>query len=160
MDVLINNAGILRDKSLLKMEPENWNAVIDVHLNGAYYVTRPAFQAMKEAGYGRILFTTSAAGLYGNFGQTNYSAAKLGLVGFMNTLKLEGERYGVKVNTISPVAGTRLTEGILPPEMFEKLKPEFVAPHGPVPGFRAVPGHRRHLQRGHGLLQPRGHGDR
>ena len=127
VDVLINNAGILRDKSLLKMEPENWDAVIDVHLNGAYYVTRPAFQAMKEAGYGRILFTTSAAGLYGNFGQTNYSAAKLGLVGFMNTLKLEGERYGVKVNTISPVAGTRLTEGILPPDMFAKLKPEFVA---------------------------------
>jgi len=128
VDILINNAGILRDKGLLKMEPENWKVVLDVHLNGAYHVTRPAFAAMREQGYGRIVMTTSAAGLYGNFGQTNYSAAKMGLVGFMNTLKLEGSKYNVKVNTIAPIAASRLTADILPPDLLEKMKPEFVAP--------------------------------
>jgi len=128
VDILINNAGILRDKTLAKMEPESWDGVMDVHLKGAYNVTRPAFVKMREQGYGRIVLTSSAAGLYGNFGQTNYSAAKMGLVGFMNTLKLEGEKHDIKVNTVAPIAGTRLTEGVLPPEVFEKLKPEFVAP--------------------------------
>jgi NAD(P)-dependent dehydrogenase (short-subunit alcohol dehydrogenase family) len=128
VDILVNNAGILRDKTFLKMEPENWQAVLDVHLNGAYNVSRPAFGVMKKKGYGRILMTTSAAGLYGNFGQTNYSAAKMGLVGLMNTLKLEGERSNIKVNTIAPVAASRLTADILPPDFIDKLEPELVAP--------------------------------
>ena len=128
VDILINNAGILRDKTFLKMEPENWQAVIDVHLNGAYNVSRPAFGIMKKKGYGRILMTTSAAGLYGNFGQTNYSAAKMGLVGLMNTLKLEGQKHNIKVNTIAPLAVSRLTQDILSPDVIEKLKPELVAP--------------------------------
>jgi NAD(P)-dependent dehydrogenase (short-subunit alcohol dehydrogenase family)/putative sterol carrier protein len=128
VDILINNAGILRDKTFLKMEPENWQAVIDVHLSGAYNVSRSAFGVMKEKGYGRILMTTSAAGLYGNFGQTNYSAAKMGLVGLMNTLKLEGERSNIKVNTIAPLAASRLSADIFPPDFIDKLKPELVAP--------------------------------
>jgi 3-hydroxy-3-methylglutaryl CoA synthase/NAD(P)-dependent dehydrogenase (short-subunit alcohol dehydrogenase family)/putative sterol carrier protein len=128
VDILINNAGILRDKAFLKMEPENWKAVLDVHLNGAYNVTRPAFQVMRENGYGRIIMTTSAAGLYGNFGQTNYSSAKMALVGLMNTMKLEGAKYNIKVNTVAPVAASRLTEDVMPPEFFEKMKPEYVSP--------------------------------
>ncbi len=128
VDILINNAGILRDKSFLKMEPENWKAVQDVHLHGAYHVTRPAMAVMRENGYGRIVMTTSAAGLYGNFGQTNYSAAKMALVGLMNTLKLEGKKYNIKVNTIAPIAASRLTEDVMPPDLFAKCKPEFVAP--------------------------------
>ncbi len=128
VDILINNAGILRDRTLAKMEPAEWDAVLSVHLNGAYNVTRPAFVKMREQGYGRIVMTTSAAGLYGNFGQTNYSAAKMGLIGFMNTVKLEGEKHNIKINTVAPVAATRLTADILPQDLMEKLKPEFVTP--------------------------------
>jgi len=128
VDILINNAGILRDKSFTKMDPETWRGVLDVHLHGAYHVTRPAFAAMRENGYGRIVMTTSAAGLYGNFGQANYSAAKMGLVGLMNTLKIEGAKYNIKVNTVAPIAATRLTEDVLPPDLKEKMTPECVGP--------------------------------
>jgi 3-hydroxy-3-methylglutaryl CoA synthase/NAD(P)-dependent dehydrogenase (short-subunit alcohol dehydrogenase family)/putative sterol carrier protein len=128
VDIVINNAGILRDKTFVNMEPENWDAIMDVHLKGAYNVTKPASINMRKNRYGRIVFTTSAAGLYGNFGQTNYSAAKMGLVGFMNTLKLEGEKHNIRINTVAPIAGTRLTEDVLPPDLFEKLTPKFVAP--------------------------------
>ena len=128
VDVLINNAGILRDKSFVNMDPAFWDAVLTVHLDGAYNVTRPAFLKMREQGYGRVVMTTSAAGLFGNFGQANYAAAKMGLVGFMNTLKIGGEKHDILVNTVAPLAATRLTEGILPPDMAEKSKPEYVAP--------------------------------
>jgi NAD(P)-dependent dehydrogenase (short-subunit alcohol dehydrogenase family) len=126
VDIVINNAGILRDKSFTKMEEENWDGVMNVHLKGAYCVTRPAFEVMRANGYGRVVMTTSGAGLFGNFGQSNYAAAKMGLIGLTNVLKIEGEKYNVKTNVIVPVAASRLTEDVLPPEFFEKMKPDFV----------------------------------
>ena len=128
VDILINNAGILRDKSFVKLEEKDWKAVLDVHLHGSYHVTRPAFRVMKEKGYGRIVFTASGAGLYGNFGQTNYSAAKVAVVGFMNSLKIEGKKYNIHVNTISPGAASRLTQHLLPEDMAEKMDPKHVMP--------------------------------
>lgn len=128
VDILINNAGILRDKTLAKMEPAEWAAVMSVHLDGAYYVTRPAFLKMRENGYGRIVVTSSGSGLFGHFGQSNYGAAKMGLVGFMNALKLEGDRSNIRINAIAPLAATRLTEDVLPPEMFKEVRPDLVAP--------------------------------
>jgi len=113
LDIVVNNAGILRDKAFHNSTLENWQAVLDVHLTGAYNVTLPAFQHMREAGYGRIVMTSSPAGLYGNFGQTNYSSAKMGLVGFARAIKQEGGRKGVHANVIAPTADTRMTEGLL-----------------------------------------------
>lgn len=128
VDILINNAGILRDKSFLKMEPENWDAVMAVHLRGSYCVSRPAFRNMRENSYGRIIMTSSGSGIFGNFGQSNYGAAKMGVVGLMNVLILEGAKYNITVNTIAPFAASRLTEDVLPPEVLKTAKPEFVTP--------------------------------
>jgi len=128
IDIVINNAGILRDKTFAKMPLEDFQTVVDVHLMGAVYVTKAAFPIMKEQNYGRLVMTTSASGLYGNFGQSNYGAAKLGLVGFANTLKLEGEKSNIRANCIAPVALTRMTEGLMPEGTADKLKPEMVTP--------------------------------
>lgn len=128
VDILINNAGILRDKSLLKMQIADYLKVIAVHLNGTFFCTKAAFAHMREQNYGRIVSTASAAGVYGNFGQTNYGAAKMGIVGLMNCVCQEGARYGILANTIVPTAGTRLTATVMPPEVVEKIKPEYVAP--------------------------------
>ncbi|MEM9330873.1 MAG: SDR family NAD(P)-dependent oxidoreductase [Pseudomonadota bacterium] len=128
VDVLVNNAGILRDKSFGKMEMDNWNMVIDVHLNGSANCSRAVWNQMKEQNYGRILMTTSTSGIYGNFGQANYGAAKLGLVGLMNTLCIEGAKNNIQINCISPTAATRMTEDILTEDMLAKLDPKFVTP--------------------------------
>ena len=128
VDVLVNNAGILRDKTFAKMELDDFEAVVDVHLMGSVNMTKAAFPLMKERGYGRIVLTSSSSGLYGNFGQTNYGAAKLGLVGFMNSLRLEGAKYGIRVNSVAPTAATRMTDGLWPPGVDDALAPEHVVP--------------------------------
>ncbi|MGB3626954.1 MAG: SDR family NAD(P)-dependent oxidoreductase, partial [Henriciella sp.] len=128
VDILVNNAGILRDKSFSKMTLKDIELVIDVHLMGSFKPVKAAWDIMKEQNYGRIVVTTSSTGLYGNFGQANYGAAKLGLVGMMNTLKIEGAKNNIKINAVCPVAATRMTEGLMPPEVLAQLKPEYVTP--------------------------------
>jgi len=127
-DILINNAGILRDKGLAGMTEEMWDSVMKVHLKGTFCATQPVFKWMKENGGGVIVNTTSASGLAGNFGQTNYGAAKGGVRGFSNTLAIEGKKYGIRVWTIAPAAATQLTAGLLPPEIAAAWTPERVAP--------------------------------
>jgi len=128
IDVMICNAGILRDKSFSKMEMADFAAVLNVHLWGTVKPLHHAWPIMREQKYGRVVVTTSSTGLYGNFGQANYGAAKLGLVGLMKTLAIEGERDNIKVNAISPIAATRMTENVMPPPLLEKLLPEYVSP--------------------------------
>jgi len=128
IDILVANAGILRDKTFAKMEIADFQVVVDVHLMGTVKPAKAVWEIMREQNYGRIVVTTSSTGLYGNFGQANYGAAKLGLVGFMNTLKLEGQKNNIHVNAISPVAATRMTENLMPPQVLEQLKPEYVTP--------------------------------
>jgi NAD(P)-dependent dehydrogenase (short-subunit alcohol dehydrogenase family) len=128
VDILVANAGILRDKTFAKMELPDFDAVMAVHLMGTVKPAKALWQIMRDQQYGRIVVTTSSTGLYGNFGQTNYGAAKLSLVGFMNSLKLEGAKDNIKVNAICPVAGTRMTENLMPPNVLEMLKPEYVTP--------------------------------
>ena len=128
IDILINNAGILRDRSFTKMTMEDFTLVTDIHLMGSVKPTKMVWEIMKEQNYGRILVTTSSTGLYGNFGQSNYGAAKLGVVGFMNTLKLEGQKYNINCNVLCPVAYTRMTENLMPPEAEQLLTPGSVTP--------------------------------
>lgn len=163
---VVSNAGILRDGTFHKMSYENWDAVLKVHLYGGYNVIRAAWPHFREQSYGRVVVATSTSGLFGNFGQTNYGAAKLGLVGLINSLALEGAKYNIHANAVAPIAATRMTEDILPKEVLEKLTPEYVAPvvtylcteenpnsasvfvvgGGKVQRVRAVPDRRRHLR--------------
>ncbi len=128
VDILVNNAGVLRDKSFAKMSLEDFRLVVDVHLMGAVNCAMAVWKPMRAQGYGRIVLTTSSSGLYGNFGQANYSAAKMALVGLMQTLAIEGTKYDIRVNCIAPTAGTQMLEGVLPDAQLDALKPEMVSP--------------------------------
>jgi NAD(P)-dependent dehydrogenase (short-subunit alcohol dehydrogenase family) len=128
VDILVNNAGILRDKTFHKMSLEDFRLVLDVHLMGSVHCTKAVWNRMREQAYGRVLFTSSSTGLYGNFGQANYGAAKMAMVGLMNTLHLEGAKYNIRVNCLAPAAGTAMTEGLLPQTAFDLLTPESVSP--------------------------------
>ncbi|MFS2111436.1 SDR family NAD(P)-dependent oxidoreductase [Sphingomonas sp. Sphisp140] len=128
IDILVNNAGILRDKSFAKMSIDDFRLVVDVHLIGAAICCKAVWEQMRAQNYGRIVMTTSSSGLYGNFGQANYGAAKLALVGLMQTLAIEGEKYGIRVNSLAPTAATGMTEGVLSTESLEMLAPDLVSP--------------------------------
>jgi len=128
VDIVIANAGILRDRAFHNITEEDWDKIYAVHVKGSFDVIQPAFRIMRQNNYGRIIVTTSNAGLYGNFGQANYSSAKTALLGFASTLELEGAKYNIKANVIAPVAASRLTEDVMPPPVLEKLKPEYVSP--------------------------------
>ncbi|NLH47793.1 MAG: SDR family oxidoreductase [Myxococcales bacterium] len=128
VDIVINNAGILRDVSFHKMTDDDWNKILDVHVQGTYRLMHAAWPHLRDQNYGRVIMTTSAAGLYGNFGQVNYSTAKMAVIGMGLSLAAEGAKRNVHVNMIAPIAGSRMTETVLPKEICEKLKPEYVSP--------------------------------
>jgi len=128
IDILVNNAGILRDKSFAKMSLEDFRMVLDVHLMGSVVCTKAVWEIMREQRYGRVVMTTSSSGLYGNFGQANYAAAKMALVGLMQTLAIEGEKYDIRVNCLAPTAATQMTQGVLPQAALTHLAPELVSP--------------------------------
>ena len=128
VDILVNNAGILRDKTFAKMEMSDFDRVISVHLRGSANCTKAVWNGMRDRNYGRIVFTSSASGIYGNFGQANYGAAKAAMVGLMNVLHLEGSKYNIRINTLAPTAATAMTAGLLPPNAMELLSPESVTP--------------------------------
>jgi NAD(P)-dependent dehydrogenase (short-subunit alcohol dehydrogenase family) len=128
IDIVVNNAGILRDSSFLKLDLDALDLVLKVHLYGAFNVTHAAWPHLKDQGYGRIVSTASGSGLYGNFGQSNYSAAKMGIVGLTRTLAIEGAKYGITANAIAPIAASRMTEDVMPPQLLERIQPEHVSP--------------------------------
>ncbi|MGB5347005.1 MAG: SDR family NAD(P)-dependent oxidoreductase [Woeseia sp.] len=139
IDVLVNNAGILRDKTFVKMELGDFQTVLDVHIGGSVNCTKAVWGLMRDQQYGRIVMTSSSSGIYGNFGQTNYGAAKMGLVGFMNSLALEGSKYGIHVNALAPIAATRMTQDLMPPDVLALLEPEAVTPAVVFMGSREAP---------------------
>jgi NAD(P)-dependent dehydrogenase (short-subunit alcohol dehydrogenase family) len=128
LDGVVSNAGILRDASFGKMTPEAWTAVHQVHLDGAFHVSKAAWPAFRDQGYGRLVLTSSSSGLFGNFGQANYASAKMGLIGLMNSLAIEGSRHGIHVNAVAPVAATRMTEDVATADVLEKIPPAHIAP--------------------------------
>jgi NAD(P)-dependent dehydrogenase (short-subunit alcohol dehydrogenase family) len=128
VDIVVNNAGVLRDKTFHNMTVEDFDFVVKVHFLGTAYVTHAAWPILRAKAYGRVVVTSSNSGIYGNFGQSNYGGAKLAVVGFMNALRLEGQKYNIMVNALAPVAGTRMTESLMTPEVLEKLRPEYVSP--------------------------------
>ena len=128
VDILVNNAGILRDKSFSKMEVDEFRLVMEVHVMGAFHCTKAVWPIMQAQKYGRVIMTTSSSGLYGNFGQANYGAAKMALAGMMQTLSIEGEKYNIRVNSLAPTAATRMTEGLMPEAVLKALEPQAVVP--------------------------------
>ena len=128
VDILVNNAGILRDKSFHKMSVEDFNIVMQVHFEGTLNCTHTVFPVMREQAFGRIIFTSSSSGVFGNFGQSNYGSAKMAMIGLMNTLKIEGQKYNIHSNAITPVAFTRMTDGLIPADIGKNLQPEYVTP--------------------------------